>query len=133
VSSEREIDDERGTRTRIIVERIHLDAPHGVYPEEREVGNRFRVDIEIVADLAAALASDSLDDTVDYDSVVRLVEQVSRQRRFNLIESFAGAISDTLLERFPRIDETVVRVAKLSPPGSEHVACAVAEVSKARQ
>ena len=133
MSSKRAMEGESATRARIIVERIRLRAPHGAYAEEREAGNRFHVDIEIVADLATAIASDSLDDTIDYDSVVRLVEQVSRQRRFNLIESFAGAISDSLLERFPQIDETVVRVSKLSPPGLEHVACAVAEVSKSRQ
>jgi dihydroneopterin aldolase len=122
-----------GARARIIVERIRLAGSHGVSPEERRAGNRFHVDIEIVADLTAALASDSLEDTIDYASVVHLVDEINRQRSFNLIESFAGAISDGLLARFPRIDETVVRVSKLSPPGLEHVACAVAEVRGSRR
>jgi len=125
--------DDRATRVRVIIERIRITGTHGVYAEERTEGNRFHVDVEIVADLTSALVSDQLEDTVDYESVVRIVEKTNRLRSFNLIESFAGAISDELLTRFPRIDETVVRVRKVSPPGLGNVTCAVAEVRKSRE
>jgi dihydroneopterin aldolase len=124
--------DDRTGRVRLIVEGIGLEGPHGVYEEERTEGNRFRVDIEMTADLSSAMASDRLEDTVDYACVVQCVTEINRLRRFNLIESFAGAISDELLQRFPRIDELVVRLRKLSPPRLGSDTCAAVEVRKRR-
>ena len=120
--------DDRTERVRLIVEGIDLDGPHGVYQEEREQGNRFRLDVEIHADLRTAIDSDCLEDTVDYTRVVQIAQEINRLHKFNLIESFAGAISRRLLAQFPRIDEVRVSVRKLSPPGLECTACAVAEV-----
>jgi len=120
--------DDRTERVRLIVEGIELDGPHGVDQEERKRGNRFRVDVEIHADLRTAIDSDRLEDTVDYSRVVETVQEINRLHKFNLIESFAGAISRRLLAQFPCIDEVRVSVRKLSPPGLENTACAVAEV-----
>ncbi|MGB2982252.1 MAG: dihydroneopterin aldolase [Candidatus Bipolaricaulia bacterium] len=124
--------DDRAEKVRLIVEGIQLEGPHGVYAEEREQGNRFRIDIEVVADLSTAVSSDRLEDTVDYGSVVHFIEEINRQRQFNLIESFAGAISNELLTRFSRIDEVLVRVRKVSPHGLGNVECAAAEVRRSR-
>ena len=125
--------DDRTGLVRLIVEGIDFEGPHGVYAGERERGNRFRVDVEITADLTSALASDRLEDTVDYDSVVGFVMETNRQQRFNLIESFAGAISSGLLLEFPRIDQVLVRVRKLAPRGLGNTVCAVAEVRRNRE
>jgi dihydroneopterin aldolase len=124
--------DDRTGRVRLIVEGIDFEGRHGVYAEEREPGNRFRVDVEITADLSSALTSDRLEDTVDYVSVVGFVMEINRQQRFNLIESFAGAISTGLLSKFPRIDQVLVRVWKLAPPGLGNTVCASAELCRDR-
>ena len=42
---------------------------HGVLPEEQVRPQPFEVDVELIVDLAAAAASDRLDDTVDYGAV----------------------------------------------------------------
>jgi dihydroneopterin aldolase len=124
--------DDRTQLVRLIIEGIDLEGYHGVYEEERTEGNRFRVDVEILADLTDAVASDRLEDTVDYACVVQCVREMNRQHRYNLIESFAGAISDELLKRFPPVDEVLVRLRKLSPPGMGPDTCAVAEIRKKR-
>ena len=118
---------------RLLVQGIELVGRHGIYPEEGEAGNRFRVDVAIRGDLAAAADSDDIDDTIDYQGVVRLVSEVNRRRRFNLIESFAGALADGLLDRFPRGEEVFVRVRKLAPMNLGNVSCATVEVKKHRE
>ena len=127
------MDEGRTEPVRLIVEGIELEGHHGAYEEEKVNANRFRVDVEMTADLSSAVASDRLEDTVDYASVVQCVVEINRQRRFNLIESFAGAISDELLSRFPRIDELLVRLRKLSPPGLGSNTCAAVELRKRRK
>ena len=124
--------DDRTDRVRLIVEGIELDGAHGVYPEERERGNRFRIDVEIHADLRAAMNSDRLEDTIDYVRVTQIAEEINRLHRFNLIESFAGEISKRLLAEFPSIDALRVSVRKLSPPGLENATCVAAEVQSSR-
>lgn len=98
----------------VAVRGIELAGPHGVYPREREAGSRFSIDVELRGDFAQAVETDRLEDTVDYDAVVQRVCEVNRGRTFHLIESFAGAIADELLDRFLRISEVRVQVRKLS-------------------
>ena len=127
------MDEGRTDLVRLIVERIELEGHHGAYEEEKVNANRFRVDVEMTADLSSAMASDRLEDTVDYSQVVQCIKEINRQRRFNLIESFAGAISSELLSRFPCIDELLVRLRKLSPPGLGSNTCAAVELRKKRR
>ena len=51
---------------RIAITGLEVFAHHGVLPHERELGQRFVVDVVLGLDLAAAAASDDLADTVDY-------------------------------------------------------------------
>ncbi len=118
------------SRLRLGVSGIRLTGHHGVDPAERVRGNRFVVDVEVEC---TAVETDELADTIDYRDVTGLVREVNRRQSFNLIESFAGAIADALLARFPTISEAVVRVSKLSPPGLGDVDRAEVEVTRGRR
>ncbi len=90
---------------------IELHGFHGVLDDERRAGQRFLVDLELdLADVTAA-ASDSIDDAVDYRDVVETVIAVSGTRAYHLLEAFASAIADALIERFP-LTRARVRVRK---------------------
>ncbi|MBU0595244.1 dihydroneopterin aldolase [Candidatus Bipolaricaulota bacterium] len=112
---------------------IELRGRHGVHSQEQEQGHRFTVDIEIVGSFQRATVSDDLADTVDYERLVALVRDINASRQFNLIESFAGAIGDALIESFPRVDEARVRVSKLRPMLLPGVAATEAEVVRSRK
>ena len=100
---------------RIIVSGIKFHAYHGLTRLEREVGVRCSIDVEMSVDLAAAIASDHLSDTIDYRVVHNLVLEIGQKRNsFHLIESLAGCIAAEMLERFP-IKEVTVRVRKETP------------------
>lgn len=88
---------------------------HGVDASERDLGGRFNVDVEMRLDLLPAGRSDDLDDTVDYKAVYDLVADVQQTQSFRLIEAFAQAVADAILEAFD-IDEVTVRVRKASVP-----------------
>ena len=90
---------------------IELHGFHGVLDEERRDGQRFLVDLELdLADETAA-ASDSIEDAVDYRDVVETVIGVSDGRAYHLLETFATAIADALVDRFP-LTRARVRVRK---------------------
>jgi dihydroneopterin aldolase len=112
---------------------IRLVGHHGIYPEEREHGNRFIVDVEWECKSLDAADSDNLGDTVDYQGVTQLVREISDRRTFRLIESFAGAIADGILEQYALVETVVARVSKLAPPGLGDVARATAELRRSRR
>src|SRR5205085_4463274 len=89
----------------------------GDVPAERELGSRVYVDVEVLADLSVAGASDSLDDTVDYVRCYELVRDVVEGPPMKLLEAIAERIAQALL-RETRARAVRVRVAKQPPlPG----------------
>ncbi len=93
---------------------LELFAFHGVLDQEREHGQRFLVDLELEVDeavAARAAGSDRIEDAVDYRDVLETVREISEGRAFRLLEAFASALAEELLERFP-LTRARVRVRK---------------------
>lgn len=88
---------------------------HGVYEYEREQGQKFYVDAEIVADLQKAGNSDSVADTIDYTAVYRQIKEIVENRRFRLLEALGTCIGDEILTLGP-IESVTVRIRKPSVP-----------------
>jgi len=92
---------------------------HGYLEEERRLGQRFLVDLEV--DVASeATETDRIGDTVDYRRLASLVREVFAGRERLLLERLAGTIADEILGRFPDVTRVRVRVRKpdvvLDPP-----------------
>lgn len=118
---------------RIILEGMVFYGYHGVNPEERELGQRFIVDLELEKDLSAAGLSDDLTQTVNYASAYKLAREVVEGQPCNLIETVAERLATALLSRLP-IDGVRVRVRKPWAPvkGSVLDSVAVEIVRKRR-
>jgi 7,8-dihydroneopterin aldolase/epimerase/oxygenase len=100
----------------IFVNGLMLHAYHGVMQHEAKVGQTFRLDLVLDIDLAAASNSDKLKDTVSYDMVVKAASEAFCSRRYRLVEAAAGAVAETLLERFPTLRTIRVTVYKPHAP-----------------
>jgi dihydroneopterin aldolase len=94
-------------------------AHHGLFPEEKKLGQHFEVDIELFGDLSAAGKSDDVARTLNYPELYELVEKVVTQQRFKLVEALAEGIAQTIGECFAPIELTV-RVRKPNPPIAAH-------------
>lgn len=86
---------------RVVLQGLELHGFHGVLPVEREVGQRFLVDVRLDPSNAQAAASDDIGDAVDYREVVAIVREISAARAFHLLEAFATALVEALLTRLP--------------------------------
>jgi dihydroneopterin aldolase len=100
---------------RIELRGLRVLAICGVLPSEQEAAQPLEVDLDIVADLGAAGASDALSDTVDYGEVCATVATVAASGRFALLERFAAVVAEKVLAT-PMVDEVEVAVRKLRPP-----------------
>ncbi len=88
---------------------------HGVHSDERQMGKKFYIDVELALDLSASGRSDDLSQTVDYAQVYALIREIEGARQYSLLEALAEEIARRLLERFP-VQEVVVRARKTEVP-----------------
>ena len=105
----------------IRISRIHGFGYHGVFEEERKVGQDFYVDLDLFLDLSLPSRSDVLDDTIDYSSASELALSAIQGKPFALIEKLAGEIADELITKFPRLEKVAVTVHKPMAPVSVSV------------
>jgi 7,8-dihydroneopterin aldolase/epimerase/oxygenase len=98
------------------IARLALHGRHGALAAERALGQRFFLDLEIAAEIGAALETDDVADTLHYGQVIKAASAAFNERPFNLIEAAAGHVADDLLARFPAIRSVRVTVHKPSAP-----------------
>lgn len=101
---------------KIVLKDIKLYGYHGVFPEEREKGQYFYIDVEVFVDLGQAGTSDDLSKTVDYSKIYDIIKCINDSNKFRLIERFAHIISQEILSTFEEITEVIVRVRKPDAP-----------------
>lgn len=97
---------------RILLQRMVFFGYHGTLPPERELGQRFVVDIELMLDLRAAGLADDLNETVDYSEVHRQAKEIVEGPPLRLTEAVAERIAGAVLESHPRVQAIRVRVTK---------------------
>jgi dihydroneopterin aldolase len=84
---------------------------HGADPGEKDVPQRFDIDIALELDLSAARRSDALQDTLDYAAVHATVVRLVGERSFDLIERLGAELLDAVLAD-SRVQRASVRIAK---------------------
>jgi dihydroneopterin aldolase len=116
---------------KVILSGIEIYAYGGVTEGERQIGQRYRVNVSLERDLLTAARSDSIEDTIHYGDVHSAVVETVRAQKFSLLESVAGRIADRLLAQFP-VDRVTIRFEKLLPPLDGVVASAAVEITRER-
>ena len=61
--------------TEIKLEEMRFYARHGVLEQERQVGNRFVVNLSLSVDVSQAVISDAIEDTIHYGHVYEAVKE----------------------------------------------------------
>jgi len=89
---------------------------YGVSPAEREVGQKIQIDLDIHADLSRACRSDSLHDTINYESIYsKVIEIVGGDKRYRLLEALGDEICAAIIAEFP-VSKVEIRLRKLNLP-----------------
>ena len=96
---------------RILLNGLTFFGHHGCHPAERELGQKFLVDIELECDLTEAGQTDALADTIDYVSLYEAARDVMEGEPAQLLESLAQRIADFALQD-ERVESAWVRIRK---------------------
>lgn len=90
-------------------------AHHGYYQAERELGQKFQVDLELEADFSRAIETDNLSDALNFESVYKTVYQIFNSYKFTLLETLADRIAEDMLAKFD-VSSVLIRVRKPQVP-----------------
>jgi dihydroneopterin aldolase len=116
---------------KIILHNMVFRGHHGVQPAERELGQRFEIDVELGLDLGQAMRSDALSDTVDYSRLHAIVREEVEDHQYQLIEALAGALVRRLMAELP-VTVVLVRVRKPQVPLNGMLSFAAVEIERRR-
>ncbi len=111
--------------TTIEITGLRVYAHHGVYLQERRVGNEFEVTVHLHFPFGD---SDALEWTVNYADVIAIIKDVMAVPT-DLIETLCHNIRQALLDRYPSLTGGYIRVAKLQPPVAAELASVAATLT----
>ncbi len=95
----------------IVIRDLVFMGCHGVNEHEKSTPQPFRVSINLTLDANRAIATDDVDDTINWSQVRKMIKGVVETRSFNLVERLASDILNAVLEE-PRILQAAVTVEK---------------------
>ena len=108
----------------IQVEGINVYGTHGVYDQEKKNGQNFKIDllIELKKNILnfENYKSESFENTINYENLVNEVINVSDNNSFDLIETFAYEILNSL-RKYKNISKATVTIHKPNSPLKELV------------
>jgi dihydroneopterin aldolase len=93
---------------------LRFFAEHGMYVEERKVGNQFEIDL-CISYKAPKRVIVSIEQTVNYVEVYRLVEEVFSAHKY-LLETCAMEICEVLKKNFNEIKHVSISIKKMNAP-----------------
>lgn len=105
---------------------------HGVHSEERRMGKKFYIDVELTLDLSPAGTTDDLTKTVDYAEVYALIREIEGGKQYSLLEALAEDIAQRLLDKFGA-QQVVVRTRKSEVPVGGLMDYAEVEITRSPQ
>lgn len=89
---------------------------HGVLEEEKVLGQKFFLDIDLYIDLKEAGITDNLHKSVSYAEVYEIVKKHCEEKKYDLLEALAENISKDILKEYKKIKSIKVRVRKPEAP-----------------
>ena len=96
----------------IDLQRLPIRCIVGILPRERAEEQQLFLDISLDLDFAAAAASESVEDTVDYAALADEMEALVVAGRFRLLETLVERCAEQVLERHPAVERVRVTVHK---------------------
>ena len=98
----------------ISLNNVRFRAYHGLYPEERQKGNDFVVNLRADYEAPKKLIV-SLDETIDYAIIFEIINR-TMQKPVDLLETLVQTLCAEVHQAYPNVKAIEVSVEKLNPP-----------------
>ena len=95
---------------------LEIFAKHGNNPEEKILGQKFYISINLFCDIKNAAMTDNISDTTNFSRVIKFINVFTQKNNYNLIETLAENLAQEILLNFNYIKEVELEVKKPFAP-----------------
>ena len=85
---------------KIFLDKLKIDTVIGIWDWERKIRQTVIIDLEMSADIARAAATDNVEDTLNYKSVAKRLQEFVGESSFQLVETLAEQIAGIVRDEF---------------------------------
>lgn len=115
---------------KIYINNLEFIGFHGVFPEEKKLGQKFLVSLELTVDTREAGKTGDLTKSVHYGLVAQDVEKLFLEKSIDLIETCAENIAEMVLKKYELVKEIKVVVKKPWAPLQMHFENVAVEITR---
>jgi len=115
---------------KIYINNLEFIGFHGVFPEEKKLGQKFLVSLELTVDTREAGKTGGLTKSVHYGLVAQDVEKLFLEKSIDLIETCAENIAEMVLKKYELVKEIKVVVKKPWAPLQMHFENVAVEITR---
>lgn len=115
---------------KIYINNLEFIGFHGVFPEEKKLGQKFWVSLELTVDTREAGKTGDLTKSVHYGLVAQDVEKLFLEKSIDLIETCAENIAEMVLKKYELVKEVKVIVKKPWAPLQMHFENVAVEITR---
>lgn len=103
-------------KNEIYVKNLEVYAYHGVFEEERTLGQKFIFNIKCSLDFSNAMLSDNLYDSVSYGDIAELVFATATEKKYQLLEKLSFEIIKGIFNKYSSINNIEIEISKPNAP-----------------
>jgi dihydroneopterin aldolase/2-amino-4-hydroxy-6-hydroxymethyldihydropteridine diphosphokinase len=115
---------------KIYINELEIYAYHGAFAEEKILGQKFFISLELSVDLRQAGQQDALDKTVNYAEICEETEKIFTSQKHDLIEKCAEELAEAILTKYELIEEIKIMIKKPWAPIGRHVNYVAVEITR---
>ena len=93
---------------------LRFFAGHGIYEEEKSIGNEFEVNISMEIEAPEEVLT-NINETINYASVYEITKRIFSVQK-PLLETLAMELANAIKEEFQLLQNIQVQIIKLHPP-----------------
>jgi len=115
---------------KIIIKDLEVHGNVGVFEEEKKLGQKFLISMEICTNFTDCIKEDKIYETINYGEISSLVYNEFKSYRYNLLEKAADEICKFILAKYSRVKSVKVEIKKPWAPIKLPLAYASVETSR---
>lgn len=90
-------------------------AGHGLFEEEKKLGNRFKVNLSLFLPFSEEVNRDEISGTISYVDMFNILKEEMELSR-NLLETLCASIVKKIKLKYPQIIRGSLSIEKMNPP-----------------
>lgn len=115
---------------KIYLKNVEIFANHGVFQEEKTLGQKFILDLELTLSLEEAGKTGDLTKSVHYGELCHGIEKEFTKVSYDLIETAAEKVAEYTLVNYPIVESVKVTLKKPWAPIGRHLDYAAVEIER---